>query len=359
MEMYKIFPWYEDLPSSTLDIYEPNIELFFKTMYERLMIWKRRFIDKKERPWTKDKILDKYKFTNVYRDLDKNSQWEIKNIILDNDLTLKNLVWKIMVFRFFNNPKTFTFNAKEKITEGNLFNCRKLMSASRWRNGIPDFDKYNEDEFSDFIKNVRESGQNPYTSAYLINSMAAPKKDRDYCYTRVVIPALHENINNIIKSVLSSKTPEELISILEKLPGVARFIAHEFFQDFTYISKYTDRKFMKWTQNDYTNVGPGASVGIRLIYPSLRGFKNQKKAIYLLRDNASKYLDKISNQRGEKTPYVAFNKKTRKYEIVKECNITLHQIEMWLCEFQKYWKMQIGKGKQRSEFIPTTKNIIV
>ena len=49
-----------------------------------------------------------------------------------------------------------------------------------------------------------------------------------------------------------------------------------------------------------------------------------------------------------------WNKEKKAYEITNECNITLHQIEMWLCEYQKYWKMVIGEGKQRSEFQPKT-----
>lgn len=38
--------------------------------------------------------------------------------------------------------------------------------------------------------------------------------------------------------------------------------------------------------------------------------------------------------------------------------ITLHQVEMWLCEYQKYWKMRIGEGKQRSTFEPRTRKLV-
>ena len=238
-------------------------------------------------------------------------------------------------------------------------NPNELISANKWRNGIPDFDEYDEDEFSRFIAGIRSSGKNPYTTAYLINSQATPGQPRDYCYTRVVIPTLHERMDELIKVVLTAKTPETIIEYLKTMPAVADFIAHEFYQDFTYIPRYTDRKFMKFTQNDFTNVGPGASIGIRLIYPNLKTVKEQKQAIYWLRDAAEKQLGKISNERGEKMPYLNWDKENKKYYIGDKCNITLHQVEMWLCEFQKYWKMMVGKGKQRSKFIPKTKEIIV
>lgn len=361
------------LPDDTIDVHQEHKRLFFWLMHERMAIWKRRFIDKKDRPWTENEILRDYKFTNVYRELDRNSQWQIKNILLDDSLSLKNLIWKMMVFRFFNNPETFTFNPKKSgvAIQGDLFGApiksglkqaekiSDLIPATKWRNGIPDYDEYDEDEFSKFIAGVRSSGQNPYTTAYLINSQATPGQPRDYCYTRVVIPTLHKRIPEIIKLVLKAKNPEEIIDYLIQMPAVANFIAHEFYQDFTYIPRYTDRKFMKFTQDDYTNVGPGASIGIRLIYPSLDSVAKQKQAIYWLRDEAERELTKVAKSKGEPMYYLEWDKKKREYYLTDECNITLHQIEMWLCEFQKYWKMTIKTGKQRSKFEPITKDIIV
>lgn len=361
------------LPDDTIDVHQEHKRLFFWLMHERMVIWKRRFIDKKDRPWTENEILRDYKFTNVYRELDRNSQWQIKNILLDDSLSLKNLIWKMMVFRFFNNPETFTFNPKKSgvAIQGDLFGApiksglkqaekiSDLIPATKWRNGIPDYDEYDEDEFSKFIAGVRSSGQNPYTTAYLINSQAMPGQPRDYCYTRVVIPTLHKRIPEIIKLVLKAKNPEEIIDYLTQMPAVANFIAHEFYQDFTYIPRYTDRKFMKFTQDDYTNVGPGASIGIRLIYPSLDSVAKQKQAIYWLRDEAERELTKVAKSKGEPMYYLEWDKEKREYYLTDKCNITLHQIEMWLCEFQKYWKMTIKTGKQRSKFEPITKDIIV
>ena len=372
-ELFKSYSFFNQLPDSSIEVHHEHMRLFFWLMHERMAIWKRRFIDKRDRPWTDNEILRDYKFTNVYRELDRNSQWQIKNIILDDSLSLKNLIWKMMVFRFFNNPETFTFNPNkgQRSIQGDLFGSveksglkqaekfSELISAEKWPNGIPNYDDYDEDEFSRFIAGIRSVGQNPYTTAYLINSQATPGMPRDYCYTRVVVPELHRRIPEIIKVVLKAKQPEEIINYLTQMPAVADFIAHEFYQDFTYIPRYTDRKFMKFDQNDYTNVGPGASIGIRLIYPSLAHVKDQKQAIYVLRDCAEQMLTEIAKEKGEQMYYLEYDKKLHKYYLTDECNITLHQIEMWLCEFQKYWKMTIKTGKQRSKFEPRTKRIIL
>lgn len=371
MEKGKIcstYSFYNMMPSDTLDVCEENKELFFELMHERMCIWKRRFMDRKPRPWTNNEILRDYKFTNVYRELDRSSQWQIHNILLDEGLSLKNLIWKLMVYRFFNNPDTFTFDPKTMnvAVQGELFGASiksglkqaekfsDLIPATKWRNGIPDYEEYDEEEFSRFIAGIHSIGQNPYTNAYLINSQATPGQSRDYCYTHLVIPTLHKKINDIIRIAQTAEKPEELIEFLKTLPAVSDFIAHEFYQDFTYIPRYIDREFMKFTQDDYTNVGPGASIGIRLIYPSLPTIKAQKQAIYDLRNEANKYLTKIAKRKGEPMYYLMYNKKSKSYYFTEQCNITLHQIEMWLCEFQKYWKMTIKTGKQRSKFVPKT-----
>ena len=70
------------------------------------------------------------------------------------------------------------------------------------------------------------------------------------------------------------------------------------------------------------------------------------------------FKSKISEEKGESFPYLYWDKEKQQYYTNDKCNITLHQIEMWLCEFQKYWKMIIGQGKQRSKFKPRTKELI-
>ena len=80
--MFENYSWHKDLPSEDLEVYEPHLKLFFETMYERQMIWKRRFLENKPMPWTKNKIFQSSKFTNVYRELDRNSQCKLKTFLL-------------------------------------------------------------------------------------------------------------------------------------------------------------------------------------------------------------------------------------------------------------------------------------
>lgn len=330
----------QELNIETSGLNQKNLELFFNMIYERQMIWKRRFIDLSPAPWTDDEILAKFKFCNVYREHDRSCQWEIRNIIMDPDLDIKNLVWKIMVYRTFNNPETFA------------------RALDKWPNGIPDYDAYDEDEFAAHIEYIRELGLNPFTNAYSITGsvIKGDSIDTQFCHT--VIPTIHDNIDALTMMIDTARMPEQIVTFLMTLPSISRFMAHEYYQDFTYIPIYSDKELMKFDQNDYTNLGPGSSQGVRLIFPKLKTPEQIHSYDYLL-DIADEKLDEIGVEKGELMPYTQWNKETKKYDITHACNFTYNQIEGALCEFSKYVRILNRTGRPRCpEFEARTSTII-
>lgn len=337
--------WVNKLPSVKETVNVENFSLFFDYIFERQEIWFKRFILGLERPWTDNPYLRDYKFTNVYRELDRASQFLIKNILSNEKLSLENLLFKLFVYRFFNQPDTFE--------SGKIY--------------LPDYDNYKPTKLWKEVVNYRKAGENPFHTAYMQNMAFFPlsikdkiwptlkKNDmmlKDYAYCMYVFPQIHKIIPDLAKVITKKKfnNPEQLIKELEKLPATAGFQSHEFYLDFCYLNKYSKYEF-QFNENDYTNVGPGCSLGIRLIFPSLSP-DEQKQAIYWLRDLSKKELKK----RGD-FKFTNWDKEKDKYVVSKINNITLHQIEFCLCEFSKLWKMIIKEGKQRSRFEPKTKGL--
>ena len=318
-----------------------NLDIFFNMIYDRQLIWKRRFIDKSSAPWTDNEIFRKYKFCNLYREHDRSSQWEIRNIIMDNSLSDKNLIWKILVYRTFNNPETFA------------------RAINKWPNGIPNYEDYVENEFAEHINDIRIMGLNPFTNAYSITGNISAGNSIDDAFCHIVIPAIHKSLEAMCMMLQNAVTPEQIVTFLMTLPGASSFTAHEYYQDFTYISIYTDRNIMKFDQNDYTNLGPGSSQGIRLIFPKLKG-SEQLSCYEYLQDIAEEKLEEIGLEKGELMPYVKWNKELQKYEVINECNLSLNQIEGALCEFSKYMRILRNTGRPRCPmFEPRTSSIIV
>ena len=323
------------------DMFGLNVECFeafFQTMYERQLIWKRRFIDKKESPWTTDAIFKKFKFTNVYRELDRNSQYCINKIIKPNaNGSLENLIWKTLVFRLFNNTQTFD------------------AASKHWPCGIPDYDKYLDEktEYADFMKELSKNG-NIFTNAYFVWSLPNSGYTRAYCFTNIVLPELHTLIHQIIDVCRNCTEPYDIIKVLRKLPGVGSFISFELYNDLLYINKFTNHKLIPFSPNDYVNVGPGSKAGCRLIFPDIKGSGCYKKAMHKLLELACEQLHKISLSNSESMPYAEYDPKTESYHASDKFNLTIGNIEHWLCEYSKYYSLASKHKRSQRKFRPSS-----
>jgi 5-hmdU DNA kinase, helical domain len=58
-------------------------------------------------PWTQDPILATYRFTNCYRAADRVSQYLIKEVIYRGDQDAEEVLFRILLFRFFNRITTW------------------------------------------------------------------------------------------------------------------------------------------------------------------------------------------------------------------------------------------------------------
>jgi hypothetical protein len=336
--------WMKQLPPTTENVSQFHLEEFFRTMFERQEIWYKRNILKERIPWSEDKILRDYKFTNVYRELDRASQWLIKNVLLDNSLSLEDLLFRIIIFRFYNQPDTFS-----------------PVKQLHWdlRVELPHYEDFDAKKLWDQTIKYRKHVDNPWHTAYMMNIAFLPKPKewdaemfpeyglfKDYAYCVYLFTEIYMAIPKLVNDIKTCSTADGLLHALESLPATGSFQAHEFYIDLCYVSKYWKEPIMKWDQNSTTN---GCSLGLRLVFPSLTP-REQIQGIYWLKELAEEQLVRFGQFK-----YVEWNRETKTYDLVDKCNITLHQCEMFLCEYQKYWKMSIKQGKQRSKFIPKTK----
>lgn len=65
---------------------------FFYFIYGRQLIWHKRFILNENFPWSSDKILQKYKILNVYRELDKGTGYIINKL---------KILWEVKTGKLF------------------------------------------------------------------------------------------------------------------------------------------------------------------------------------------------------------------------------------------------------------------
>jgi len=86
-------------------------QYYFFFMEERMNIFWKKYHGLPQ-PWTKDAVLEKYKFTNVYRACDRVSQYLIKKVIYGkehSDLSGEEILLRILVFKIFNRIETWEY----------------------------------------------------------------------------------------------------------------------------------------------------------------------------------------------------------------------------------------------------------
>ena len=198
-------------------------------------------------PWTDDQIIQKYKFTNVYRASDRVSQYLIKNVIYDKEYyTPEDQCFRILLFKLFNKIETWEY----------LKNALGEISYSSY-----DYETYNKLLMKKIINNEKI-----YSAAYIMPSGKS-------CFG---FEKKHQNnlklLEYMMKSGLSlkiaqTKSLKELYEALLDYPTLGSFLAFQFAIDINY-SEMCD-----YSEMSFVVAGPGAKSGIKKCFEDLNGYE--------------------------------------------------------------------------------------
>jgi len=278
---------------------------FFDFVLQRQSIWYKRFALGQEAPWTPDSVLQQYKILNVYRELDKGTRYILDKLkgMKDRKAILLNIVF----YRFFNR-----FDLYENL-------------------GIKPFHSVDNNLMNDLkakLGKLKEQGKPIFNDAYLI---AGKKGEQKYSSVLNSLSWLNENADDIINRVDNTKTPEDSFKIIKEIPLVGNFLAYEIWTDLTYFGFFRQG----WTDNDFVNIGPGASWGLKIIYGKLTKKEETERL---------KHLYEIQNQFLNNKKWLEIHNKNA---FSNKPFLSLRNLEHGLCEFRKYSNLKNGKGKKR------------
>jgi len=292
-----------------------NRDLFYYYMAERYNIWRRRFLKKKPPPWTKDPILANYQFTNVFRHLDRNSQWLYRSISEDREagkkVSKQEIAWRVILFRLINRIETF-----EDL------------------GGMPFRKKFDITKFCKRLRELKESdgGRSVFTSAY-ITCQCSNKRDRIGNFEEMM-GGICERWPEVWAVIGGATSFKEAYTGLKRFYGLGQFNAYDLSIDLCVLDIFPN----EW-RDSFAHAGPGCRVGIDGIWPY--GTIDYTEAMEILRDNQDKYFKHACKVYGIKW---------------RGPRLMLHDIEFNLCEVSKYYKMKLKVGKQRMKFSPRTAN---
>ncbi len=312
-------------PPDTMEVDKGNLSGFFKFMHSRHRVWRNRFIKKLPREqWANhNKILAQYKYTNIYRQLDRGTLWCLEFIVKPYRKALKALP-----------PADIGPKAKAKHREV-LKNLIFQLVMYRLCNRIETFEKTGLPTHSDFnpLKMLRRLYKvskihSPMTSAHI--TLSGSKGFRKMDTLTICMMDAWYKMDKVVDGILNAKSGEDIYNAIRLIRCCGGFIAYEIYCDLCYA------KVTKFTISDFVNIGPGCCEGIRLIFPSTKGAKSIKARLYELKEMSAKKFDEL------RIVFRYYNK----YE--PEMNqLSLRTIEHSLCEYSKYWLQCKCVGKRR------------
>lgn len=185
---------------------------------------------------TNDPILLKHKFTNAYRASDRVSQYLIKEVIYGSNQNLKEVLFRILLFKIFNKIETWELLTDE-------------LGPLSWED-------YSFDSYSRVLFNAMNAKESIYSGAYIMasgkNAFGWNRKHENHLKLIELMMS-----SNLIEKVQESKSMEDVYNILLTYPTIGKFLAYQYAVDINY-STLTD-----FNEMDFVMPGPGASDGIK------------------------------------------------------------------------------------------------
>lgn len=294
---------------STITFKPKQLELFWYWINERHRIYLKKR-NKKGWPWTDDKILQTYKFTNVYRQLDRVTiEWERRyaNLLGRPKLPDADILFHCCMFRLFNWPTTYD----------SLY-----YGMSKWDLG----------KAIDILAARQEACAKIFTGAYII-----PTGGRTDPKHQVICEALDE-INTdkaeLVAYIRRRPSMYRTCRVLQDYPTVGPFIAYEVACDLRHTRILHDA----YDINSWANTGPGAARGVHRL---IGGTADPPK-------RSVDYLECMRKLLSMRKRYVGKH--------LRHSNgwpFEIREIEHSLCEFDKYMRVKNKEGKPRAKYTPT------
>lgn len=232
------------LNGRTISIDREKYILAHHWLVERHKIWFKKDYQGLERPWTLDPTLDKWKFTNAYRKLDKGTRY-ILPYLESNEYSELDKYWNILRYRLFNNRHSH--KATGGFTGYSEFDYREWYTSlrTRWEEGTQVLcQSHNTCTYNGF------PGGDKIERVCLV-AKEAHSKARDYFYGMMAILGLPED---------ETSKMEKVFKIVKSHKGYGPFLSYEVLMDLSYVyPKLLDAK-------EWANVGPGASRGLNHIF---------------------------------------------------------------------------------------------
>lgn len=255
-----------------MENFKPN-ENFKYYMYfisERMNIFWNR-LEGQNPPYTEDKIFQQYKFTNVYRCLDRVSQYLIKNVIYNGkQYSREDMFYRILIFKHFNSIETWDV----------LIDCFKDITIK----------DSSLNDISFYLKQyqIKNTNFKPYSNAYMLTAAFLAGENGKYVHLKgngwkkyeYYFYIFEKEIfsNHYIDELLKSNSLKELYDKLYKITSFADFLTYQYIIDFNY------SEIFDFDENSFACAGLGTQRGIERCF-EIKGKSKYEDILFWVQQN--------------------------------------------------------------------------
>jgi len=292
-----------------------TIKDFANFINERHLIWMKRN-QGLQKPWTDDPILQQYKFTNVFRQLDTGT------------IALQNMITNV---NFTQDSWEFSDNQQKALIIFNIIWYRLFNRKEHAKNCGFVFDY---EDLSQYIVLCNRKQERIFTDAYCTtaggrNTLGIPK----YKSYLKALKTLWDNKDKIKMICESTNSLQYTAEYLRGYYLIGNFVAYEIVCDLRFTSLLENAiDTLSWA-----NLGPGAKRGLMWLGMPCKNQKEGLQSIKQLWINLSDYLTEYITKH-----YPDYNDNYPPFE--------LREVEHSLCEADKYWRIESGIGRSRCRY---------
>lgn len=293
-------------------------DLYWYFAYERQNIFLRKKMGESA-PWTKDRILQEYKFCNTYRVNDRVSQYLIKNVIYnEKKYSDKDMIFRIILFKLFNKETTWELLENEigDITLG----------------------KFDFKRFSKILENAISKGCAIYNDAYISCANKAFGYERKHDNHLALLNKMFFE-DKIDDKILNCTNMKDAFELIKSYPLIGNFLAYQLITDINY-SEVVDFK-----ENEFTVVGPGSERGIKKCFISI-GELSKEEIIKYMYDHQEEEFKRLG-----------YN-----FKRIENRKLQLIDCQGLFCEIDKYCReampnLKSNRKKIKKRYVPKKDSI--
>lgn len=284
---------------------------FWYWINERYKIYQKK-VAGEDKPWSSDPIFQQWKFCNVFRYLDTQSQYLLGILGAYPEAPDGEKLFNIFMFRAFNRYQTYKALG--------FWQSNNHYPSSIATSGFMVSNSWDQEKAKDTLYALTSEGGQLTSGAYMIRGREGMPKYESIVMTLDEIWKAKDNLAQELSRTHDLEWAFDTLS-RQNFWGWGSFTIYQVVLDLMETSICKDAGDI----NTWTVFGPGAKRGLNEIWPGIKTKEFLPAAKHLLADQ-DKYL----------ADYMPI--------------MTLQDIEFCLCELGKYRRIKVGgRGKEKYE----------